>query len=359
MYSLKSYVIQFQLLTSFGIVVFTGLVLSSRNVADEQHHPFVCPCGECTIDSYFAKGCPKMPKRISTNEDILFPYLDTSSLTEEEKQDLEDSLLEDMKKIDFKYGHLVTSVRKSLQKQGVTPGDLATSLVSLELFKSHENQQSGFSIVGMKLTNASSIQDIFQELSCFWSFFNYELLEYIIQIYGTPADEANLQMYLDDLKTFCRRKIFEVPPHAYGNESNKENCTKWRVKLDDEIKDLLQLRKVKRKIAKLLGLELSTLILCDITKGCVEVVFLIPQLVAQKVFPLSDAQRSALSANHVKYSSNLVHSQHYSEASNLKENPATSQPIRQPTKMAVEEALSSRESLEQVPVLPLPRSPGK
>ena len=169
-------------------------------MADEQHRPFVCPCGECTIDSYIANGCPEMPK---TNGDRTFPYLDTSSLNEEEKEDLEDSLLEDMNNMDRNYGRLVTSIRKSLQMQEVDPQDLAQSLLSLELFKLHENQQCGFSIVGKKIRNACSIQEIFIELTCFWSFFNYELLEYIIEIYGTTEDKANLQMYLGDLKTFC------------------------------------------------------------------------------------------------------------------------------------------------------------
>ena len=190
-------------INKFSNIVFTELFLPSQNVADEQHRPFVCPCGECTLDSYFANGCPKMPKHISTNEDIIFPYLDTSSLNEEEKEDLEDSLLEDMNNMDRNYGRLVTSIRKSLQMQEVDPQDLAQSLLSLELFKLHENQQCGFSIVGKKIRNACSIQEIFIELTCFWSFFNYELLEYIIEIYGTTEDKANLQMYLGDLKTFC------------------------------------------------------------------------------------------------------------------------------------------------------------
>ena len=115
-------------------------------------------------------------------------------------------------------------------------------------------------------------------------------------------------------------------------------------------------------IAEILGLPSPTLYLCNITDGCVEAVFMIPQIVAQKVFPLSDAQQNTLSANHVVGNScNLVYPQHYSEASNSKrKNP--SQPIRQPTKMAIGETLSSQESsapLEQVPTLPLLSSSGE
>ena len=295
----------------------------------------------------------------TNNGDRPFPYLDTSNMSEDEKQELEDRLLEETKSIQGKYSDLVYSTSESLQKQEVNPKDVALIVIYLELFDTCEKQLNDD---GKKIQNASSIPDIFLVMKPYWSFFNYQPLEHIIKHKGTPEDKAHLQRYLDDLKKFCQRRIFEVPPHVYGNESNKENWTRFTVKLDARIQRLGDLDEVRRSITKILGLQY--LYLRDVTKGCVEVVFLIPQLVAQKVFPLSDAQQNALSANQVvKYSCNLVHPQHYSEASNSKqENPATSQPIAQPTEMAIGEALSSQESdasLEQFPVLPLLSSSGK
>jgi len=294
------------------------------------------------------------------NGDRTFPYLDTSSMTEEEKQELEDRLLEETKSIQGKYSDLVYSTSESLQKQEVNPKDIALIVISLGLFGTCETQ--GLNEDGKKIQNASSIPEIFVVMLPYLSFFNYQPLECIIKHKGTPEDEAHLQRYLDDLKEFCQRRIFEVPSHVYGNESNKENWTRFTVKLDDRIQRLGDLEEVRRSITKILGLPY--LYLRDITKGCVEVVFLIPQLVAQKVFPLSDAQQNALSANHVvKYSCNLVHPQHHSEASNSKqENLAISQPVGQPTEIAIGDVLSSQESnapLEQFPVLPLLSSSGK
>ena len=281
-------------------------------------------------------------------------------MTEEEKQQLEDRLLDDTESMLGKYSDLFYSTSESLQKQEVNPKEIALIVISHGLFGTCEKQ--GLNDDGKKIQNASSILEIFVMMLPYLSFFNYQPLERIIKRKGTPEDKAHLQKYLDDLRTFCQRRIYEVPPHVYGNESNKENWTRFTVKLDDRIQRLCDLDEVRRKIRQILGLQY--LYLCNVTKGCVEVVFLIPQLVAQKVFPLSDAQQNALSANHVvKYSCNLVHPQHYSEASHSKqENPATSQRIGQPTKMAVEEALSSQESdapLEQFPVLPLLSSSGK
>jgi len=298
----------------------------------------------------------------TNNGDRRFPYLDTSNMTEEKRQELKDRLLEETKSIQGKYSDLVYSTSASLEKQEVNQKKIALIVISLGLFDTCEKQQHGLNDDGKRIQNASSILEIFVIMLPYLSFFNYQPLERIIERKGTPEDKAHLQKYLDDLKEFCQRRIYEVPPRVYGNESNKDNWTRFTVKLDDLIQRLDDLDEVRRSITKILGLQY--LYLRDIHTGCVEVVFLIPQLVAQKVFPLSDAQQNALSANHVvKYSCNLVHPQHYSEALNSKqENPATSQTIKQPTKMAVGEALSSRESdapLDQFSALPLLSSSGE
>ena len=300
-------------------------------------------------DEDATSGLTEKEKQDLEDRLLTFPYLDTSDLTDEQKQDLEDCLLRDTEDIIRKYSFLVTDTNKSLQKQGVNPRDLAISVLSLGLFQADEKQQHVLSDVGKKIQNASSIQEIFLELVCYWSFFNYELLEHIIQVHGTAEDKAKLQKYLNDLKDFCQRRIFEVPPHVYGKENKGQNWAKFTVKLDDEVQKLQDLRRVRRKIAEILDLQLSKLYLCHITKGCVEVVFMIPQLVAQKVFPLSDGQQRSLLANHVVR--NTCNQVYCFEASHSKQKP---QLIRQPSKTAMNPP-SNKESTAPV-ILPQCRS---
>lgn len=114
-------------------------------------------------------------------------------MTKEEKQVLHDGLLKETKSMICNYGHLVTSTNRSLQKQEVNPKDLAVTLLSLDYFKTYENQQPGFSRAGEEIQSAPSIPDIFLVLVNFWSFYNYEVLEHIIQDYGTPEDKKKLQ----------------------------------------------------------------------------------------------------------------------------------------------------------------------
>jgi len=76
---------------------------------------------------------------ISTNEDAKFKYLDTSDLTEGEKQDLEDRLLKETKDMKRNYARLVTSTNESLQAQEVKPENLAVSILALGIFQEDEN----------------------------------------------------------------------------------------------------------------------------------------------------------------------------------------------------------------------------
>lgn len=278
----------------------------------------------------------------STDEDAKFEYLDTSDMTEGEKQELEDRLLKETKDMKRNYARLVTSTNESLQMQEVNPKDLAISILALGIFQADENVLND---VGKNIRNATSIADIFLELMCYWSFFNYELLEHIIQVFGTPEDKLKLQKYLDDLKKFCQRRIFEVPAHVYGNERKEQDWVKFTVKLDDEVQKLKDLCQVKSKIAEIIGLRLSALYLCRIARGCVEVVFMVPQLVAQKVFPLTDGQQKLLLTNHVV--SNLVYC---FKASHSKREPRL---FRQPSKTAIKRSWSidSTVPVKEVPVL--------
>ena len=104
-------------------------------------------------------------------------------MTEEEKQELEDRLLEETKSIQGKYSDLVYSTSESLQKQQVNPKDIALIVIYLELFDTCEKQLNDD---GKKIQNASSIPDIFLVMKPYWSFFNYQPLEHIIKHKGTP-----------------------------------------------------------------------------------------------------------------------------------------------------------------------------
>ena len=67
---------------------------------------------------------------------------------------------------------------------------------------------------------------------------------------------------------------------------------KLDVREDITYKEVIQIR---RRIAKILCVNVAAFIVSQVDVGCVQLTFLIPKFVAQKILPLSKEQTSALS----------------------------------------------------------------
>ena len=61
------------------------------------------------------------------------------------------------------------------------------------------------------------------------SFFNYEILEFLIEGKGPENDKAALAKFLRNVKEFCKRHMFEVPVTTYSNGRQESHKTKQRL----------------------------------------------------------------------------------------------------------------------------------
>ena len=269
---------------------------SSQSITDGQLlQAFVCPCGQCSIESFVRYGCPKLAKSTSTDTEKLFPYLDVHQMSKDQKQDLEAQLLSETESILRNFATLVRNTCESLVKQCINPKSLAVCVLALRPFSQlHQDQSPLLRDEDKEIRNADTIHDIFLVLMSHISFYNYGLLEHIIEHNGTQQDQSNLEKYKGDFKGFCQRRIFEVPPHVFGNESKEKDWAKVTLKLDERVQSLANMQEMQRKVARILGLKPSTLYLCRVDEGCVQLLYLIPTFVAKKVFPLSCDQEAAL-----------------------------------------------------------------
>lgn len=247
--------------------------------------PFRCPCGGCSIEVYLANQCSKDGEKP-------FPYLDTKHLDEASKIDLEAKLSSDVEEIRKKFANLVCSTCTSLINQKTSPRILAQSALSigatdstafpkpptLSLLQQHEAE----------LKSAECIASIFLILQpAYMMFFNYEILEHIINDLGTDEDKKKLAVYLKDFDQFCKRSVFEVPPNVFGHlhkkrQEQKAFAVKYGSDDDSDHDSHISLEKVKhaqKKIAKKAGLSTSSLYLCRVDEGCVQLTFLIPAFI--------------------------------------------------------------------------------
>ena len=129
-----------------------------------------------------------------------------------------------------------------------------------------------------KLQEAKSIDNAFISLREHWSFFDYEILSHIIRHLGNDLDKENLRKYDEKFKLFCERKVTEVSPSIFDHDGQKRKRRKYFVILvtKDVIQNLKDVKAAERKVASLLGLNVSTLRLHRIDIGSIILVFSIP-----------------------------------------------------------------------------------
>ena len=161
-------------------------VLSSSSQKVECQRPsFGCGCRNCTFRSYMESGCPEpIPKTSS------FPFLKVSGLTHEQQQELKSRLRVESQEIMFKFQQLFSRVYKSLCERKVTVDTLVTHLLLLgALDPVHKGSQKPLlNTFSKELWNAGSIEKVLYIISDYFSFFNYHVIEHIVNELGTDQD---------------------------------------------------------------------------------------------------------------------------------------------------------------------------
>ena len=229
--------------------------------------------------------------------DVLSNRPSFQQLSSSEKEELRAMLDEDEEKMKFHFGWIVTKTCDSVEKQ-TTVAKFAGSILALGAYDPAPEVQDRLLLHEHReeIKDAKAISDIFIILSAYWNYLNYEILKYIIELYGTSEDIERLEDYNKKLHIFCERRIFELPESSSetGNVQN-EKQDKFVIKLDVQesitCKEVLQIR---RRIAKILRINVAALTISQMDIGCVQLTFLIPKFVVQEVFPLSSKQISTL-----------------------------------------------------------------
>lgn len=102
----------------------------------------------------------------------------------------------------------------SLNERKVSVDDIKTHLKVLDAFGDNDNShhQPVFHEQMDKLDNASTINEIFNVLKVFWSFVNYNHVEYLIDVIGNDEDRDRLKEYKRGFADYAKWRISECPP---------------------------------------------------------------------------------------------------------------------------------------------------
>ena len=270
--------------------------MPDTNTENRSKPRFICPyCKKCTVRQFFSKtGCPQAPKSHSTKNKSLFPYLDHSSLSENEMLVLESRLIQDTRKMICLFAETEDTLINSLKLQNIDVKQLTNFTANLV-------KKLGTKEDIDNLKKSITLSEVFLLLHPFKSFFHYEIIESIAKRFGNEEDWQLMSEYISKFNQFCERSVFEVPSNIFHDSDPRPGDKVFSVKFTpEEHASLRDIVAVRAKLADILDIEVFALQLCSITDGCVCLRFLISAQVAEEIFPPSQSQMSILSSINVR-----------------------------------------------------------
>ena len=275
----------------------------------------------------------KSSSDISSNgEEHTFPELNS-----QDKAELEAQLILSADSMRKKFASLLLSVVHSFKHQNIDPRELATGILALT---EHNDPAIGKPLLERHkdaLMKAQTVDHTFDVLRPHMTFFNYEILEFLIEEMGSPNDKHKLQKFLQEFRRFCRRSVFEIPSNVLGHSTEKvADQQKFCVKITKQFKAALLIqctkesepnlqtasstslssshedregvcapdlgisledaKHIQRKFASLLRLKVSSIYLDSVSSGSTILTFLLPSHISLAGLD-SDPDIIALSSN--------------------------------------------------------------
>ena len=198
----------------------------------------------------------------------------------------------------FKFQKLFTSTKKSLREEKVSVSELVSHLSCLGSMK------PTFKDVGQpplrhnlkKPAAFDNVDDVMFIVKDYCSFFNYQMIEHIIDEFGTLRDKENLTAYKKDFEDYAKCCVIEGSMEV--GRISEDGFSTMFVTIDDSFDNctMSHIHDFKVKLRKVLKISLEVdLRLCRIDRGSIKLLFQLPHSVGQEIFPLSPKQEALLS----------------------------------------------------------------
>ena len=227
-----------------------------------------------------------------------FPCLDLTKLSKEEKQHLHQRLYIESMDMTKKFQNLFSATTESLKRQKVSVKAIVCHLVGLgPVLPTYEDLElPPFRRQLPELRRAKNIDDAMVVIGDYCSFFNYHMIEHIINKLGTRQDKKNLAKYKEDFAQYAERHVFEYPSEV-GSVS--DGLVKMFVTLDETFESCTKrnLDLFVDDLRKILNISTAAVFkLCQIAPGSLKLTFQLSPSLFQDIFPLSDERKSSLAS---------------------------------------------------------------
>ena len=228
---------------------------------------------------------------------LTFPILNQKEMSQEEKEHLQQRLYAESVDMIYKFQELFTSTIASLKARDISVREISNHLRCLGAL-TPAYKDSKLPVFRHKLPQiqeAKDVDDVMATVNDYCSFFNYGMLEHIINKLGAEKDRLNLVSYKEEFTKYAERKVFECPSEV--GEMSEEGHANMFVTLDESYNNctVSSLHLFKSKLTKILNISSDVVLkLCRIEVGSIKLTFQIPHFVQQAIFPLTSEQESAL-----------------------------------------------------------------
>ena len=140
------------------------------------------------------------------------------------------------------------------------------------------------------LRACKSLAEVFNHLSDFVSFFNFDLVKLLTHHFGSPAMKKKLKKYKKRFQNYSKRRVCECPKDAFGKAKKSDKI--YKIKTDEVLETFTvgDLNKLEHEIRKILGHKLLRLL--KVEDGCIELTF---RVFNCNDFDISEDQKQALS----------------------------------------------------------------
>ena len=202
-----------------------------------------------------------------------------------------------------KFQNLFSDVTKSLKERAVSKDSILLHLKLLGSFKP-VYEDPPLPVLRCQLHDLKKAKDtdeVMLGIEDYCSFFNFQLIEQIVEKLGTDNDREKLSKYKEDFSKYAVRKVFECPSEV--SSTTEEGMTKLYVTLDETYDNctVSHLQLFVGKLQKILNIP-SMLVLHRIESGSIKLTFLLfYDQYLQLMFPLSDELIEALLCEGVIY----------------------------------------------------------
>ena len=179
----------------------------------------------------------------SNGEEHTFPELNS-----QDKAELEAQLILNADSMRKKFASLLVNVINSFKRQGIDPRELASAVLALTEYDDPAVGKPLLEREKDSLKKAQLVDDTFDVLRPHMTFFNYEILEFLIEKMGSPNIKDDLLKFLQEFRRFCRRSVFEIPPNVLGHSAEKvTDQQKFCIKITKQFKAALLVQRSKQQ----------------------------------------------------------------------------------------------------------------